>query len=171
MVWTIPTPTFASRVQGRDVDVRGKSQEWITGLSVGNRTTERGGPTDHQHVTLRTLFGTEGMPRVINCDNGPEFTETGLLATLCWRHGVKLQHTEFYAPNQNAVVERAHGTLKKQLRTQQQLHPQSNWLQLIEDITMAYNVAPHSGLGGMCPYKAQWRHQAAQPAPIPATPY
>ena len=111
------------------------------------------------------------MPQVLQTDNAQEFSHDGLIGLLCKQRGVRHVRTRTYSPNENGVVERLNKTLKEDLRqacttkacvaikngimeacnTPAQVR--KYWVELLPDVTMAYNYREHSALG-MSPFEA-----------------
>ena len=114
---------------------------------------------------LDRLRYTRGLPRVLVCDNGPEFIGRALDA---WahQHGVALHHIQPGRPVENCYIESFNGRLRDECLNQ-------HWfLSLADAWQVEYNSArPHSGLAGYTPLEfARKQHQqiALQPTPLSA---
>ncbi|AAM41385.1 ISxcd1 transposase [Xanthomonas campestris pv. campestris str. ATCC 33913] len=61
--------------------------------------------------SLEQVIEWRGKPRVIRCDNGPEYISAALLA---WaeRNGIRIEHIQPGKPQQNAYVERYNRTVR-----------------------------------------------------------
>ena len=102
--------------------------------------------------SLEQIIEWRGKPRVIRCDNGPEYISGALLA---WaeRNGIRIEHIQPGKPQQNAYVERYNRTVRYAwlARTlfdtieQVQEDKATRWL-------WTYNhERPHMALGGITP--------------------
>ena len=61
--------------------------------------------------SLEQIIEWRGKPRVIRCDNGPEYISGALLA---WaeRQGIRIEHIQPGKPQQNAYIERYNRTVR-----------------------------------------------------------
>ena len=61
--------------------------------------------------SLEQIIEWRGKPKVIRCDNGPEYISGALLG---WaeRHGIRIEHIQPGKPQQNAYVERYNRTVR-----------------------------------------------------------
>lgn len=101
--------------------------------------------------TLERIIEWRGQPRVIRCDNGPEYISQ-LLIDWAEKKQIRLQYIQPGKPQQNAYVERFNRTVRHE------------WLDqhLFESIAHAQDTAtqwlwrynnerPHTSLGGITP--------------------
>jgi len=108
---------------------------------------------------LDDLAATRGLPEVIVCDNGPEFTSKALFF---WSRdtGVKLHFIQPGKPTQNAFVESFNGKFRDQCLNLHWFRSMDEARHMIEDWRVHYNeVRPHRSLGGKPP--AVFARQAA----------
>ena len=109
--------------------------------------------------SLSDLAARRGLPRVIVCDNGPEFTSK---AMFFWAKdaGVRLHVIQPGKPTQNAFVESFNGKFRDQCLTLHWFRDLDDARRSIEDWRVHYNeVRPHRSLNGQPP--AVFARQAA----------
>ena len=100
---------------------------------------------------LERLKETRGLPRVIQTDNGPEFTGHKL-DLWSYRNQVKLFFIEPGKPVQNAHIESFNGRLRAECLNLEWFTSLREAQQVIESWRNCYNqVRPHSSLGNMPP--------------------
>jgi len=100
---------------------------------------------------LDQVIEWRGKPRVIRCDNGPEYV-SGTLLQWAAQHQIRIEHIQPGKPQQNAYVERFSRTVRY------------DWLaqHIFESITQVQNAAtrwlwtynndrPNMALGGITP--------------------
>jgi putative transposase len=100
---------------------------------------------------LEQIVAERGVPQVIRCDNGPEFTSRHFLAW-CLERGIELVHIQPGKPTQNAYVESFNGRLREECLN-------VSWFQNLFDARRKiaawrkeYNKErPHSSLGYRTP--------------------
>ena len=108
---------------------------------------------------LDALALQRGLPRVIVCDNGPEFTGK---AMFLWarRQGVTLHFIQPGKPTQNAFAESFNGKFRDQCLNLHWFTSLDDARRVIEDWRRHYNeVRPHRSLGNQPP--ALFAQQAA----------
>lgn len=100
---------------------------------------------------LDELAGRRRLPKVIVCDNGPEFTSKALFF---WSRdtGVKPHFIQPGKPTQNAFVESFNGKFRDQCLNLYWFRDLDDARRTIEDWRVHYNeVRPHRSLGGQPP--------------------
>jgi putative transposase len=100
---------------------------------------------------LDHLAGTRGLPKVITCDNGTEFTSKALQA---WaqRHDVRLNFIDPGKPMQNAFVESFNGRLRDECLNQNIFFSLRHARSCLANWRNDYNTQrPHSALGNISP--------------------
>lgn len=100
---------------------------------------------------LEQLAETRGLPKVITCDNGPEFTGKALDQ---WAHGnkVEINFIPPGKPTQNAYVESFNGKFRDECLDQNWFTSLKDARHLIEAWRKDYNgLRPHSSLGNRTP--------------------
>jgi putative transposase len=100
---------------------------------------------------LDELAERRGLPKVIVCDNGPEFTSKALFF---WSRdtGVKPHFIQPGKPTQNAFVESFNGKFRDQCLNLYWFRDLDDARRTIEDWRVHYNeVRPHRSLGGQPP--------------------
>lgn len=61
--------------------------------------------------SVEQIIQWRGKPRVIRCDNGPEYI-SGALLTWAEREGIRIEHIQKGKPQQNAYAERYNCTVR-----------------------------------------------------------
>jgi putative transposase len=92
-----------------------------------------------------------GLPEVITCDNGPEFTSRAMDE---WAHrrGVKLDFIRPGKPIENAYVESFNGKLRDECLNQNQFVALAEASVILEAYRKEYNdERPHGSLNGLTP--------------------
>jgi putative transposase len=118
--------------------------------------------TGERVVTVLERVGARcGLPRVLQVDNGPEFTSRALDA---WahRHGVKLAFSRPGTPTDNPFIEAFNGRLRAECLDQQWFVSLDEARPCLEEWRRDYNTQrPHSALGNQTPaaFIAAWRQQ------------
>ena len=108
-------------------------------------------PGERVVQVLDRVAGERSYPKVIVCDNGPEFAGAALDQ---WAdaHGVALQFIEPGKPVQNAFAESFNGKFRDECLNQSWFVSLADAQQTIEAWRVDYNVArPHSGLANRTP--------------------
>ena len=92
--------------------------------------------------TLRSVFATHGLPRVIVTDNGSSFTSDEF-KTFVRKNGIKHVTSAPYHPSTNGQAERAVQTLKRGLK-----HTPGNSVQeRLTRFLFDYRITPHTTTG------------------------
>jgi putative transposase len=100
---------------------------------------------------LERLAVTVGLPRVIVCDNGPEFAGRTLDAW-AYRHRVELRFIRPGKPIENAYVESFNGKFRDECLNEHWFLSIAEAQQIIEAWRVDYNtVRPHRSLGQLTP--------------------
>ena len=107
---------------------------------------------------LDNLVHSYGLPKMIQVDNGPEFTSKALDE---WAHrkGVKLQFSRPGKPTDNPFIESFNGRLRQECLNQSWFVSVEDARKKIEDWRIDYNKnRPHSSLGNLTPntFLAGW---------------
>ena len=112
--------------------------------------------------SLEQIIEWRGKPKVIRCDNGPEYISGALLG---WaeRHGIRIEHIQPGKPQQNAYIERYNRTVRYAWLAQtlfdtikQVQDKATRWL-------WTYNhERPNMALGGITPAMALNRRMSGQ---------
>jgi putative transposase len=107
---------------------------------------------------LERLVNRRGIPEMVLCDNGPEFTSRAL-DQWCYRNGVKLSFITPGKPIENCYIESFNGRFRDECLN-------VNWFQTLDDAKdqieqwrKEYNeIRPHSSLNGITPleFSRQW---------------
>lgn len=100
---------------------------------------------------LERLVDQRGVPRVIRCDNGPEFISQ-LLQEWCKARGIRIQYIQPSKPTQNAFIERQNGSIRKGLLNAYLFQSLAEVRAMTEEWRMDYNLErPHKSLGYLSP--------------------
>ena len=106
---------------------------------------------------LDQLAETRGLPKVLNMDNGPEFTSK---AMFFWsqRTGVKLQFIQPGKPTQNAFVESFNGRFRDGCLNLHWFRDLDDARRIVAEWRTHYNeIRPHSSLGYTPPARFEKR--------------
>jgi len=98
-----------------------------------------------------SLSETRPLPKIIVCDNGPEFTS---LAFDQWapRHGIRLSFIQPGKPQQNAFIESFNGKLREECLNEELFYDLADARSKIEAWRINYNEhRPHRSLGQRTP--------------------
>ncbi|KXJ77544.1 hypothetical protein RP20_CCG007238 [Aedes albopictus] len=93
---------------------------------------------------LDRIFTRLGYPRTITLDNAKQFVSTEL-ETYSKLHGITLNHSTPYWPQENGLVERQNRSLIKRLQISAALG--RDWKQDLHDYLVMYYTTPHSTTG------------------------
>jgi putative transposase len=124
---------------------------------------------------LDWVIGQRGIPRVIRCDNGPEFTSRHFLVW-CEEHGIQLLHIQPGRPMQNGHVESFNGRFRDECLNHNWFTTLADAKEKIERWRMEYNAErPHSSLAYRTPEEfagicSELTNRMGFTAPIPPEP-
>lgn len=109
-------------------------------------------------AVLERLAQTQGLPQVLQVDNGPEFISKALDE---WAHrrGIKLKFSRLGTPTDNPYIEAFNGRFREECLNQHWFLSLEDARQTIEAWRIDYNeVRPHTALGNQTPvaYKAAY---------------
>lgn len=93
---------------------------------------------------LERIFTRLGYPMTITLDNARQFISAEL-EQFCSEHGVNLNNTTPYWPQENGLVERQNRSVLKRLQISQSL--QRDWKADLNDYLMMYYTTPHTVTG------------------------
>jgi putative transposase len=127
-------------------------------LEVGNHFTG-----EHVVALLERLAQAGTVPRVLQVDNGPEFSSRALDA---WAHrrGVKLVFSRPGRPTDNPFIEAFNGRLRQECLDQYWFFSVEEARARVEEWRRDYNtIRPHTALGNHTPaaFRAAWDQQQA----------
>jgi putative transposase len=108
---------------------------------------------------LEQVAKENGKPRVIKCDNGPEFISRAV-DEWAYRKGVKLDFSRRGKTTDNAYIESFNGRLRQECLDQHWFANIEEARQKIEEWRKDYNQhRPHSALGNKRPeaFKQNWQ--------------
>jgi putative transposase len=116
---------------------------------------------------LSRIGASRGLPPVIQCDNGTEFTSVALDHWAYWNH-VQLDFSRPGKPTDNAAIESFHNSVRRECLTQHYFMNLTEADDLIERYRWDYNNdRPHSSLGNVPP--AHFRAAVAITASVSST--
>ena len=92
--------------------------------------------------TLRRLFSSFGIPKILVSDNGPQFT-SHIFSEFCERNGIQHIHTPPYHPQSNGQVERFVDTFKRALLKSR---GEGTIAERIDKFLLQYRSTPHPSL-------------------------
>ncbi|XP_062702035.1 uncharacterized protein K02A2.6-like isoform X1 [Aedes albopictus] len=93
---------------------------------------------------LDKIFTRLGYPRTITLDNAKQFIGREF-EQYCTIHGITLNHSTPYWPQENGLVERQNRSLLKRLQISHAL--ERDWKQDLQDYLVMYYTTPHSSTG------------------------
>ncbi|XP_055586012.1 uncharacterized protein K02A2.6-like [Uranotaenia lowii] len=93
---------------------------------------------------LNQIFTRLGYPRTITLDNAKQFVGKEF-EEFCKVHGITLNHTAPYWPQENGLVERQNRSLLKRLQISHAFG--RDWKKDLKDYLMMYYTTPHSTTG------------------------
>lgn len=108
---------------------------------------------------LEQVAKRDGKPRVIKCDNGPEFISRAV-DEWAYRRGVKLDFSRPGKPTDNAYIESFNGRFRQECLDQHWFSSIEEARQRIKEWRKDYNQQrPHSALGNQTPgaFKKNWQ--------------
>lgn len=110
-----------------------------------------------QHMT-RFFDELDRTPKVIRCDNGPEFCSRAFMA---WAHGkVTISFIQPGKPQQNAFVESFNGKFREQCLNENLFFSIDHAREVIDEWRDIYNdFRPHRSLKGKTPKEFEREHQ------------
>ena len=91
-------------------------RDWGFGLCFLYLRNVKGFGWNHKRVyriyrELEQIIEWRGKPRVIRCDNGPEYI-SGAMLSWAERQGIRIEHIQPGKPQQNAYIERYNRTVR-----------------------------------------------------------
>ena len=108
-------------------------------------------PSERVIRSLEQIIEWRGKPRMLRCDNGPEYVG-GVLLTWAREQGINLQYTQPGRPQQNAYVERFNRTVRYDWLTQYLFESISEVQEYATRCAWTYNnERPNRALGGITP--------------------
>ena len=112
-------------------------------------------------AVLERAAASYGLPKVIQVDNGAEFTSRALDA---WAHrcGVKLAFSRPGTPTDNPFIEAFNGRVRQECLDQQWFYSLEEARKCLEEWRRDYNtIRPHTALGNQTPaaHAAAWYEQ------------
>lgn len=113
---------------------------------------------------LEHLRATRGIPEVVVCDNGPEFTGRAL-DTWAYQCGVRVHLIQPGKPVQNATVESFNGRLRDECLNQHWFVNLAEARRVLAAWQLEYNTRrPHSALADLTPQEFAGVHGGRSPA-------
>ena len=112
-------------------------------------------------AVLECLAAQRGLPKVLQVDNGAEFTSQAL-DTWAHRHGVKLAFSRPGTPTDNPFIEAFNGRIRQECLDQQWFYSLEEARNCLEEWRRDYHtIRPHTALGNQTPAAdaAAWREQ------------
>jgi len=121
----------------------------LTGWMLARPTTKQGLTGERAaHLLMDSSWGEVGVPSVVTCDQGPQFTSQWFV-TLCLRLGVRVAYSQAHRPQANGRAEVCGRILQLALR-KMQCQDGINWvealpraLRFLHDTVGDYGVSPY----------------------------
>jgi putative transposase len=118
---------------------------------------------------LQRIREERGIPKVLFCDNGSEFTSQ-VLDLWAYRNQVKIDYSRPGKPTDNAYVESFNGTLRAECLNAHWFGDLAEAAERIEAWRWEYNASrPHRALGEKTPNEFARQIAASRDLPCPAT--
>ena len=112
---------------------------------------------------LARLVSVRGAPRILRCDNGPEFVSKKILEWIV-ESGMEVAHIDPGKPWQNGADESFNGRLRGECLNVEWFRNRTEARVIIEQWRRHYNlVRPHSSLGYRTPNEFRQHHDSLQP--------
>lgn len=112
---------------------------------------------------LARLISVRGAPRILRCDNGPEFVSKKILEWIV-ESGMEVAHIDPGKPWQNGADESFNGRLRDECLNVEWFRSRTEARVIIEQWRRHYNqVRPHSSLGYRTPNEFRQHHDSLQP--------
>jgi hypothetical protein len=92
---------------------------------------------------LQNIYLSEGGPKVISSDNGPEFINEKM-TELCLRFNIEQRKTREYYPQANGQCERVNKTLKDMIYSYLAEYSTKNYIAQLQFLVYNYNTSKHS---------------------------
>ena len=106
---------------------------------------------NHLSEILEEACETHGYPKIIQCDNGPEFRGQEF-DRWCFNHGIKISYSRPGKPVDNCHVESFNGTFRNECLNSNYFENLKSAKKIIEDWRVEYNEErPQKRLKGMTP--------------------
>jgi putative transposase len=101
--------------------------------------------------TLEQIKLSQGVPKAIRCDNGPELI-SGVFVNWCEENDVEIKYIQPGKPNQNAYIERFNRTYREEVLSCYLFEDLDDVRDITWEWLVSYNEErPHSSLGGLPP--------------------
>lgn len=111
---------------------------------------------------LERLKWSYGLPQIIHCDNGSEFTSRAV-DNWAHRHGVKLDFSRPAKPTDNPFIESFNGKFREECLKQHWFNSIEEARTMIEEWRKEYNLErPHRSLQGQTPLELEERWRAGK---------
>jgi putative transposase len=112
---------------------------------------------------LAKLISVRGAPRILRCDNGPEFVSKKILEWIV-ESGMEVAHIDPGKPWQNGADESFNGRLRDECLNVEWFRNRTEARVIIEQWRRHYNqIRPHSSLGYRTPNEFRQHHDSLQP--------
>jgi putative transposase len=101
--------------------------------------------------TLEQIKESQGVPKAIRCDNGPELISRQFVAW-CEENDVEIRYIQPGKPNQNAYIERFNRTYREEVLSSYLFDDLDEVREITWEWLLIYNEErPHDALGGLPP--------------------
>ena len=118
---------------------------------------------------LAKLISVRGAPRILRCDNGPEFVSRKILEWIV-ESGIQVAHIDPGKPWQNGTDESFNGRLRDECLDLEWFRNRTEARVIIEQWRLHYNqIRPHSSLGYRTPNEFRQHHDSLQSGAVPSS--
>jgi putative transposase len=108
-------------------------------------------PADRVIRSLNQIFEWRGKPKIIRCDNGPEFI-SHRFQNWAVDNGIEISYIQPGNPQQNAYIERFNRTVRYDWLSQHLFRELSDLQSYADNWLWRYNnIRPNMGIGGITP--------------------
>lgn len=121
--------------------------------AIINESKKTDNLTTETTAALTSWCSKRGIPSIIKTDNGPEFQ--GIYERFCKERAIDHHFGAPYTPQQQGLVERFNGTMKKLMGIVLKVFnwPEDHWPYIIQSVIEVYNNIA-TGTHGVSPHKA-----------------
>ena len=138
----------------------------LSGWIIAKPTLNKGLTAEKTARLLLEWWETFGIPTIITCDQGPQFTGQWF-KTMCARLGIQVAYSQAYRPQANGRAEAAGKSIKNLLRKFWVENPGTNWVEILPRLLYAY----HNNINksGLSPYQILFGRERTGPG-LPLVP-
>ena len=119
-------------------------------------------PSERVIRSLEQIMQWRGTPKVLRCDNGPEYISESIV-NWAKRRGIRMEYIQPGKPQQNGFVESFNGKFRDECLNEEVFTTLAEARAVIARWRHDYNhVRPHSAHGGLAPETVRLNHAAGR---------